>query len=175
MFAVLGSVLLSGCAAQNPSAGFECAPVGSGAPPSTHYAALSADQLKDVAQGGPLGLGQRDLAATRVMGERYAVGEGLPIDHAKATEWFGRAGVLPPVTSAYYVPGFGKVPGTVMTVVIDPHSRPGDPIAMAYLAQLYQTGDGVKKDVLWGSLLLSCAAQFGISQPMAPFPLGPAR
>ena len=70
------------------------------------------------------------------------------------------AAFVPPKVIFVYMPGFGKIPGSVIAVR-GGANMPGDPIAMRRLGEMYQMGLGVPADQFDARLLLECAATSG--------------
>jgi len=144
--------MLSGCAQSILTPPLACGPA---APPvpSAAYQDKSLEDLKSLAS--------KDQAAARVVGERYQHGEGVGPDMKQAVDWYQRAASTAPTTMPVYMPGYGKVPGTVL--IVPGPSSPGDAIAMAHLGPLYIDGNAVPRDVAHGQALLACAAGRGAS------------
>jgi TPR repeat protein len=143
--------LIGGCTHLAPA--LACGPAAPAVPSAT-YQDKSIDDLKSLASN--------DQAAARVVGERYQHGEGVGPDIKQAADWYQRAASMAPTTMHVYMPGYGKVPGTILTVP-EPSSA-GDAIAMAHLGWLYIEGDALPFDEARGRELLACAAargQFG--------------
>jgi TPR repeat protein len=151
---VVAPLLLSACAHSGPAPTAACTPDPSGQPPvaSAVYQDRTIDELKSLASDG-------DRAAARVVGERYQRGIGVASDMKMAADWYQRAAFTGPSTMKVYMPGYGKVSGTTLTV--PGPSLPGDPIAMAHLGWLYIDGDALPFDELRGRELLACAAARG--------------
>jgi TPR repeat protein len=101
-----------------------------------------------------------DLAAARVLGERYERGEGVPTDDRQALNWYKSAAIIPPAASFIYAPAVGKQPGFLVPVTSG-LAAPGDPIAIAHLGVLYLSGRGAPLDEPRGRQLLACAAARG--------------
>jgi hypothetical protein len=129
--------LLSACARPDLADSFVCQPNSAAAPaiPSLAYSGRTSGDLRTAADHG-------DLAAARVLGERYERGEGGEPDIKQAVQWYETAAFIPPYTLPVYMPGYGKVPPTVMQITSGRASQ-GDPVAMARLGELYRTGLGV--------------------------------
>jgi TPR repeat protein len=154
--AAVMSVLLSACAHSGLAPAVACEPDPSGKPPtaSSVYREKSIDDLKSLASSG-------DLAAARVIGERYEHGEGIVADPKEAAAWYQRAAFTPPTTMPVYMPGYGKTSGTVLA--IPGPTRAGDPVAMAHLGWLYINGDALPFDESRGREFLACAAARGVN------------
>jgi len=167
---LIAGMVLGGCA-QTQAERFRCSRDGDFAfKPSSSYAGQSVDQLEGAARGDAFTVTPPDLNAARVLGERHAVGNGVPKDLARAIYWLQQAAVVSPSVAGAYVPGDGTTPGYSVTLGAGAPSTAGDPLAMAYLGQIYLKGLGVKKDEAWGRTLLVCAAQYGVTEPAPPFP-----
>ncbi len=117
--------------------------------PSSKYAGRSETELRSLAQDG-------DLAAARVLGERYEHGDAVPIDPARAAGWFEQAAFVPPATSFIAAPKVGNTGGFLVPVTSGV-AMPGDALALADLARLYAAGWGVPRDDLKAQKLMSCA------------------
>jgi TPR repeat protein len=154
LFAALFS---TGCAAPDLSASLVCSSEEAKNPPlsSAIYRDDSIGDLKSLASAG-------DLAAARVIGERYEAGDGVPPNIQQAVLWYRQAAIKPPITTTVYMPGYGKTPGATLPITIGP-ATPGDLIAMADLGRLYLNGQGVPVDRARGDQLLACAAKNSIS------------
>jgi TPR repeat protein len=153
---VVAPLLLSACAHSGLAPAVACQPDPSGKLPaaSSAYRDKSIDDLKSLAADG-------DLVAARVVGERYEHGDGVAADPKAAADWYQRAAFTPPTTMPVYMPGYGKVSGTVLSIPAPP--RPGDPVAMAHLGWLYINGDALPFDEARGRELLACAATRGVN------------
>ncbi len=154
---LLFALLATGCAAPDLSASLVCSAEQGKNPPlsSAIYRDDSIADLKSLASSG-------DLAAARVIGERYESGDGVSPNVQQAVLWYRQAAFKPPVTTTVYMPGYGKTPGATLPITAGP-ATPGDLIAMADLGRLYLKGQGVPVDRARGDLLLACAAENGVS------------
>jgi TPR repeat protein len=150
--ALLFPLLLAGC---HPDyiAELSCDGPAQTATPSSAYAARTIVDLKSLAYDG-------DRAAARVLGERHEHGEGVPIDLKQAVRWYEQAAIIPPTVMTVWMPGYGKVPGTTLTIPSGT-TQAGDAIAMAHLGRLYMDGKALPFDESHGRTLLNCAAAHG--------------
>jgi TPR repeat protein len=153
--ALIAPALLSGCAQPNPVDSLYCMPATRAVKPSSDYARFSSKELEDKGTAGFWGLA--DLTAARVLGERYAEGQGVPQDFAKAADWYTTAAVAPTGGGAVYVPGVGGHGGSVL-ILNDRLPNAGDPIALHRLGELYAAGKGVPRDLPRAQKLLTCAS-----------------
>jgi hypothetical protein len=96
-----------------------------------------------------------------VMGERYQHGIGVAADPKAAAGWYLKGAFTPPSSFPVYMPGYGKVPGTVLA--IPRPAETGDPVAIAHLGWLYIQGDVLPFDEARGRELLACAAARGVN------------
>lgn len=121
--------------------------------PSSAYAGRTIAELESLAAEG-------DLAAARVLGERYEQGDGVAPDLKEAVRWYRQAAFVPPTTTSLAAPAVGGRAGFVVGVTAGP-ARPGDPIAMAALGRFYANRLGVDQDKTRAEILTSCAALGG--------------
>lgn len=148
-------LLLGGCHAAVPADYLSCEGPIRPAAPSSAYAGRSIAELESLASNG-------DLAAARVLGERYQRGEGVSVDMKQAVRWYEQAAIIPPRNVPVFIPSFGKTPPTVTQVAAGP-ATPGDPLALTELGALYAKGEGVPQDPVRAQQLESCAASRGAS------------
>lgn len=148
-------LLLAGCQ-PDYTAQLSCDGPAQPATPSSAYAGSTIADLEAKASTG-------DLAAARVLGERYEHGTGVPVDLGKAASWYQRAAIIPPGTLPVWMPGYGSVPGHLIPITAG-DSKPGDAIALAELGALYGTGLGVARDASKARRLEICAATRGATQ-----------
>jgi TPR repeat protein len=153
----LASVALvpAGCANENSAPIVACQRAGGASSPvsSAAYRDKSLADLQSLAAGG-------DLAAARVVGERYEHGDGVELDVSQAAKWYRSAALLPPQPHIIIVPAVGRNPSYVIPVSTGP-STPGDALALERLAALYRAGHGVPRDVAGAERLASCARERG--------------
>lgn len=143
-------VLLTACTRPDPLASLSCSPESNTPPPvpSSAYHTDSIPELKAKADAG-------DLAAARVMGERYEYGDGIGVDIDKAVKWYERGAIVKPPALSIFMPGYGKIPASFLTVN-GQLSSAGDILAIAHLAFLYRTGEGIQADPVKANVLSSC-------------------
>jgi TPR repeat protein len=151
--ALLLPLLLAGCH-PDYSGALACEGPARPVTASSAYAGRTIAELEALAGDG-------DLAAARVLGERYQHGEGVSVDLKQAVRWYEQAAIIPPPTMMVYMPGYGHVAGTVLPVTAGP-ATPGDPVAMAHLGWLYVDGAFLPFDEDRGRELLSCAELRGV-------------
>ncbi len=165
-FILLVPFVATACARPDLAAILACPPDQSANPPlsSSVYHDASIADLKTLASDG-------DLAAARVIGERYETGEGVAADIKEAIGWYQRAAFKPPVVTTVYMPGYGKTPGSTIPITVGP-ATPGDLVAMAHLGRLYIIGRGLQVDDDRGQRLLACAAAHGVATSADPAPRG---
>ena len=123
---------------------------------STTYDGVSVEALKTMVRHED---GTVDLAAGRVLGERYDKGQDVPADIRQALVWYRFAATVRANTTFVY----GGSPGTLLPVTGS--STPGDPVAIHRLGELYLDGIGVEADFDRGEWLLACAAAYGVIYP----------
>jgi hypothetical protein len=146
--ALLLPLLLGGCQ-PDYAASLVCNGPARAVTPSAAYAGRTLAELETLAGDG-------DLAAARVLGERYQRGDGVPVDLKQAVRWYERAAIVPPTTIPVFMPGYGKTPATVFPVTAGPATA-GDPVALAELGWLYIDGTVLPFDETRGRELISCA------------------
>jgi hypothetical protein len=162
VFILLVPFVATACAHPDLAAILACPPDQAENPPlsSSVYHDDSIADLKTLASDG-------DLAAARVIGERYETGDGVAADIKEAIGWYQRAAFKPPAITTVYMPGYGKTPGSTIPITVGP-ATPGDLVAMAHLAHLYLIGRGLPEDDARGQRLLACAAAHGVATNADP-------
>lgn len=95
---------------------------------------------------------QNDAQAQMALGERYLTGNGVPLDEAKALQWFQRAAKLGDPTAQLkvgqmYESGQGTERNLERASIwFTKAAENGDPAAQANLADLYEFGDGTRSN-----------------------------
>ncbi|TWB13971.1 hypothetical protein FBZ89_11822 [Nitrospirillum amazonense] len=148
----MGMAACGGAPQGDPLLTMACPAAGGPVPPSKAYDDLDARALEAKADHG-------DLAAARVLGERYRAGVDVAVDPVKALAWTRRAAVVEHTTTQFIMaPAVGKQPGYTVPVNQTALSG-GDPLALIELGMLYAQGQGVPRSDTIAAALTLCGRQ----------------